>query len=210
MRPTGLAIARPGELRLKRALDVAVATTLLVLLAPLMVVVALLVRLTSPGPALYVQDRVGKGGEHFRIWKFRSMVVDAHERLDELADDNEVSGPVFKMEQDPRVTRVGRVIRRLSLDELPQLFNVVEGSMSLVGPRPPLPHEVATYSAHQYQRLSVAPGLTCIWQVSGRSEIGFDQWVEMDLEYIRTWSLGLDLAILARTLPAVVSGDGAK
>ncbi len=205
----GLLGASAGERLAKRAVDVVGALTMLILLAPLLAIIALVVRATSPGPALFVQDRVGRDDRTFRFYKFRSMRVDAEEVRGGLETDNEATGPVFKIKADPRVTPVGRILRVLSLDELPQLVSVLTGSMSLVGPRPPLPIEVDRYSSHERQRLTVTPGLTCIWQVSGRSDICFEEWVEMDLAYIRRWSLALDLRILLQTLPAVLSGRGA-
>ncbi len=205
----GLLGASPGHARAKRTLDVVGALVLLVLLAPLMLVVAGLVRLTSSGPVLYSQERIGRGGESFRFFKFRTMIPDADKVRTDLLERNEAAGPVFKMRRDPRITPVGRVLRKLSIDELPQLFSVLDGTMSLVGPRPPLPEEVAAYTTWEQQRLLVNPGLTCIWQVSGRSDIGFERWVAMDLAYIRSWNIGLDLQILLRTLPAVLTGRGA-
>ncbi len=205
----GLLGASAGAVLTKRMVDVGGALLMLVLTAPLLAIIALLVRATSPGPALFVQDRVGRDGRTFRFYKFRSMRADAEDVRDELEAGNEATGPVFKIKDDPRVTSVGRVLRALSLDELPQLVSVLTGSMSLVGPRPPLPTEVERYSSHERQRLAVTPGLTCIWQVSGRSDICFEEWVEMDLAYIRRWSLALDLRILLQTLPAVLSGRGA-
>lgn len=205
----GLADAGPLATVTKRTVDVVGAAVLLVLLAPLLALVTVLVVATSPGPAVYVQRRVGRDGAPFALLKFRSMVADADRRKASLADVNEASGPTFKLTHDPRVTRLGRLLRRFSLDELPQLVNVLQGSMSLVGPRPALPEEVAHYDDRARRRLAVKPGLTCLWQVGGRSEIPFEEWVAMDLAYIRGWSLWLDLVILARTLPAVVGGRGA-
>lgn len=206
----GLGSPTPLQALTKRVIDVVGAVALLVLLAPLLAIVALAVKWNSPGPALYVQRRIGRDGTPFDLLKFRSMVDGAHLQRAALVDRNEASGPVFKMTGDPRVTPVGRILRRCSLDELPQLINVVQGSMSLVGPRPPLPEEVATYTERQWQRLLVQPGLTCIWQVSGRSDICFERWIEMDLAYIENWSPSLDIQILCRTLPAVVGGRGAR
>lgn len=197
------------NLFLKRALDVTIAGTALVLLAPLLGVIALAIRLDSPGPVLFRQRRVGRGEMTFDLLKFRSMHQDAERIVHELMAINEATGPLFKSRRDPRVTRVGRVLRRWSLDELPQLWNVLRGEMSLVGPRPPLPREVAQYEPYHRRRLSVAPGLTGLWQVSGRSELSFDEMVEMDIYYIENWSLGLDLRILLRTIPAVFRGRGA-
>jgi exopolysaccharide biosynthesis polyprenyl glycosylphosphotransferase len=194
----------------KRALDLVVAAAGLVLLSPVFAVCALLVRLSSPGPILFRQQRVGLNGRLFTLYKFRSMYVGAEERKRELEAANEMSGPVFKMRADPRITPLGRWLRRLSLDELPQLWNVLKGDMSLVGPRPPLPEEVRRYERWQRRRLSMKPGLTCLWQVSGRNRIGFEDWMRLDLLYIDNWSLKLDLAILARTVPAVLTARGAR
>jgi lipopolysaccharide/colanic/teichoic acid biosynthesis glycosyltransferase len=194
---------------IKRAMDIAVSALAVLILAPLLLAVAILVKVTSRGPIFYVQQRVGRGGMPFRMVKFRSMYLDAHDRRDEHVDDNIHQGPIFKIRDDPRVTSVGRVIRRLSIDELPQLFNVLKGDMSLVGPRPPLPEEFLDYTDRERQRLLVKPGVTCIWQVSGRSDLDFHTWVDMDLEYIETWNLRLDLKLLAKTLPAVITGRGA-
>lgn len=197
------------QLMTRRILDVMTASVLMVALSPLLLVAALAVRLTSPGPILFRQTRAGKGGREFTLYKFRSMYVEAEEEQHELLDYNEVSGPVFKIREDPRLTRVGRLLRRSSIDELPQLWNVVRGDMCLVGPRPPIPDEVEHYTDWERQRLKVKPGITCIWQVSGRSELDFETWVKMDIEYIENWSLWLDLKLLARTIPAVISGRGA-
>jgi exopolysaccharide biosynthesis polyprenyl glycosylphosphotransferase len=193
----------------KRALDIVASSLAIVVLSPVLLIVAFLVKLTSRGPVLYVQQRVGRGGEPFRMVKFRSMYRDAHDRRDEHVHQNIHEGPIFKIREDPRVTPVGRAIRRLSIDELPQFFHVLKGDMSLVGPRPPLPEEFLDYTERERRRLLVKPGLTCIWQVSGRSDVDFETWVDMDLEYIETWSLWLDLKLLAKTLPAVLTGRGA-
>jgi lipopolysaccharide/colanic/teichoic acid biosynthesis glycosyltransferase len=205
----GLPGATPTQLRIKRAIDIAVSALTLVLLSPLLLVLAAAVKFSSPGPALYWSNRVGKDGTTIRIAKFRSMYTDADERLSGLVALNEATGPIFKIKEDPRITPLGRYIRKLSLDELPQLWNVLTGEMSLVGPRPALPSEVATYSELERQRLLVKPGLTCIWQVSGRSDLDFETWMKMDLEYIETWTLSDDLALLVGTIPAVVTGKGA-
>jgi exopolysaccharide biosynthesis polyprenyl glycosylphosphotransferase len=195
----------------KRALDVLVSGALLGLLSPLLVGVSLAIRLSDGGPALFVQTRAGLHGRPFRMLKFRSMVVDAERRLDEVAHLNEMAGPVFKAAGDPRITRLGAVLRRTSVDELPQLWNVLRGEMSLVGPRPPLFEEVARYERWQLRRLSMKPGLTCIWQVSGRNDaVDFDTWMRQDLAYIDNWSLFLDLELLARTVPVVLRGTGAR
>jgi len=205
----GLLTASRLQLATKRTLDIAVSALAIVLLTPILVAVALMVKLTSRGPVFYVQERVGRDGEPFKMLKFRSMYVDAHDRRHEHVDRNIHDGPIFKIRDDPRVTSVGRVIRRLSIDELPQLFNVLKGDMSLVGPRPPLPEEFAHYSTRERQRLLVKPGVTCIWQVSGRSDLDFQTWIDMDLQYIQTWTLRLDLVLLIKTVPAVVTGRGA-
>ena len=194
---------------LKRFLDVLMATLGMVGSLPLWLVIAIAIKLDSPGPLLHVQERVGLNGRRFRFYKFRSMHVDAEERLQSLLGLNEVTGPVFKMRNDPRVTRVGAILRRSSLDELPQLINVLLGEMSLVGPRPPLPREVEQYRLSDYVRLSVKPGLTCFWQISGRSNVSFDQWMELDRTYVQSVSLKVDLAILVRTVWAVLSCRGA-
>jgi exopolysaccharide biosynthesis polyprenyl glycosylphosphotransferase len=194
----------------KRALDVTVASIALVLLAPLMLLIALAIKLDSPGPVLFRQVRIGRGGRPFWFIKFRSMVKNAEQLKRDLMTHNEVKGgTVFKMRNDPRITRVGRFLRRYSLDELPQLIHVLHGEMSLVGPRPPLPAEVANYGEWEMRRLSVTPGLTCLWQISGRSDIGFREWIELDHIYIDTMSFWTDLKILLFTVPAVLTGKGA-
>ncbi|MGH7904749.1 MAG: sugar transferase [Candidatus Dormibacteraceae bacterium] len=194
---------------LKRALDLAVAVVVLVAALPLWLIIAAAIKLDSRGPVLHVQERVGLDGTRFRFFKFRSMHAGAERMLPELLRLNEASGPVFKMRADPRVTRLGRILRRTSLDELPQLINVIRGEMSLVGPRPPLPGEVARYRPSDRIRLTVKPGLTCLWQINGRSECDFDQWMRYDREYVVTRSARLDLAILVRTLWAVLTCRGA-
>jgi len=194
----------------KGVVDRLAAALLLVLLAVPILVITVLIKLSSPGPALLRQVRVGRFGRPFTAYKFRSMLPDAELLRDELEDQNRHDAPtVFKMRQDPRVTRIGRFIRRTSLDELPQLFNVLRGEMSLVGPRPPLPREVVHYQPHDLQRLAATPGMTGLWQVRGRSEIEFEEMVNIDLEYIDNWSLWLDLKIIAQTPIAVVGGRGA-
>lgn len=194
---------------LKRLFDVSIASVAILLTAPIMVLTAILIKLDSPGPILFRQVRVGKDGEHFDCYKFRSMYVDAEQRKMELLACNEADGPVFKMKNDPRITRVGRVIRKLSIDELPQLFNVLKGDMSLVGPRPALPSEVATYTYEQIGRLRAMPGITGLQQVSGRSNLDFKRWVELDLQYISEQSIWKDIIILVRTIPAVLFSKGA-
>ncbi|MBX7145611.1 MAG: sugar transferase [Oligoflexia bacterium] len=199
------------ELSLKRVIDVLGAGLLLVLLAPLFALLAVAIRLDSAGPVFFRQRRMGLNGRIFELIKFRSMRLGAEQQLGELKKFNEMSGPVFKLRDDPRVTRVGRVLRRFSLDELPQLWNVLVGDMSLVGPRPPIPGEVSMYERRDRRRLSMRPGMTCTWQVSGRNEISdFESWVKLDLEYIDNWSLARDFSLLFRTIPAVIFGRGAR
>jgi len=198
-----------GQLLFKRMLDVGVSATMLVMLSPLLLVTALLVKLTSPGPVFFRQARVGMNKRRFKLLKFRSMVADAEQRQHEVAALNEVDGPVFKIRNDPRLTPFGRFIRKTSIDELPQLINVIKGDMSLVGPRPPLPSEVKQYEWLHRKRLSIKPGITCLWQVSGRNSLPFAKWMELDREYIENWSIWLDLKILFRTIPAVLSARGA-
>ncbi len=193
----------------RRVLDFVVSLTALLVLLPLFALMALLIRLDSPGPILFIQRRVGRDGREFSVFKFRSMYMDAEQRLEILLGANERTGPVFKMRQDPRITRVGRLLRKSSFDELPQLLNILRGEMSLVGPRPALPREVALYSPEQRLRLSVTPGLTGLWQVSGRANLSFEQSMDLDLEYIRRQSFALNLLLLARTIPAVLTGYGA-
>jgi lipopolysaccharide/colanic/teichoic acid biosynthesis glycosyltransferase len=196
-------------LALKRALDVFTALLLLILLSPLFGILAILVKLTSRGPVFYRWQVVGKAGQPFVGYKFRSMVQDADALKNALLPRNEMVGPVFKLTRDPRVTPVGARMRRYSLDELPQLFSVLKGDMSLVGPRPPLVTEYERFTLFQKQKLAVKPGITCLWQVNGRNQVSdFDDWVRMDLEYIRNWSLGLDFRILFRTLREIVNGSG--
>jgi exopolysaccharide biosynthesis polyprenyl glycosylphosphotransferase len=197
-------------LAVKRAFDVVASALALLVLAPLLAATAIAIKLDSQGPVFFRQRRVGLNGRTFQILKFRSMYVDAETRLEQLRARNEMSGPVFKMADDPRVTRVGRLIRKASLDEFPQFWNVLQGDMSVVGPRPPLPAEVRQYRQWQRRRLSVKPGITCIWQVSGRNQIDFDRWMELDLEYIDDWSLWRDLHICLRTIPAVLTARGAR
>ncbi|MGE3267409.1 MAG: sugar transferase [Chloroflexota bacterium] len=194
---------------LKRAFDLLAGLAALVALSPLMIAIAVAIKLDSPGPVLYRQERVGKDGVRFKMIKFRSMRQDADKLLEQLRAQNEASGPLFKIRQDPRVTGIGRALRRTSLDELPQLFNVLLGQMSLVGPRPPVPSEVAQYEDWQLGRLRAIPGMTGLWQVSGRSDVPFHDMVRLDLHYIRNWSLWLDLEIILRTIPAVVGNRGA-
>ena len=198
------------KLAIKRVIDIVGATGGLLVGGPVLAMAAIFIKLTSRGPIFFRQVRCGLNGRHFVMYKLRTMEFGAESRRFELNELNEMDGPVFKIARDPRITRVGRIMRRYSIDELPQFWNVLIGDMSLVGPRPPLPVEVAEYQTFERRRLSMRPGITCLWQVSGRSAIGFDGWVRLDLEYIDTWSLANDFSIMLRTLPAVASGDGAS
>ena len=199
----------PLRLAIKRLLDITVSAILLLLLAPVFVVLAIAVKLSSDGPVFYRWKVVGRGGQPFTGYKFRSMVANADALRDELTSRNEMTGPVFKIADDPRITKVGAWLRKYSLDELPQLCSVLKGDMSLVGPRPPLITEFEQFSDYQKQKVAVKPGITCLWQVSGRNQISdFDDWVRLDLEYISRWSLWLDLEILTRTVETVLSGSG--
>ncbi len=202
--------AQAWQLFVKRVLDVVLALVLILLLSPVFVLIALAIKLTSRGPVLFKQARCGMNGRTFTLYKFRSMIANAEMRKRELEKMNEMDGPVFKIKRDPRITTVGRILRKSSLDELPQLFNVLMGDMSFVGPRPPLAVEVELYKQWQRRRLSLKPGLTCIWQVSGRNHIGFEKWMEMDMEYIDNWSLWLDFKIMAKTVFVVLFGYGAS
>jgi lipopolysaccharide/colanic/teichoic acid biosynthesis glycosyltransferase len=200
-----------GYLFVKRALDIVVSATLLVVLGPVLAIIAALVRVTSGSPVLYRWRVVGENGRYFTSYKFRSMVPNADALKDHLLEANEMHGPVFKVRQDPRITPIGRILRRYSLDELPQLWSVLVGSMTLVGPRPPLQTEYAQFTDWQKRKVTVKPGITCLWQISGRNNIrDFDEWVRLDLEYIRRRSLRFDLMILARTIPAVLRARGAS
>ena len=194
----------------KRGVDILISSAAILALAPVFLLVALLIRLDSPGPVLFKQTRVGRWGKTFSFWKLRSMYIDAEERKAAIAKQNEMEGGViFKMKEDPRITRIGKFLRRGSIDELPQLWNVLKGDMSLVGPRPPIPEEVARYGAPAWRRLDVKPGITCTWQVSGRALIPFSEQVAMDRDYVRRRSLLTDLGILLRTVPAVLGRRGA-
>ena len=193
----------------KRTLDLAIALNALLLLGPLFAAVCLLITMEDRGPIFFRQTRIGANGKPFKMWKFRSMAVDAEARRQKLLAQSERDGVCFKMKHDPRITSVGRWIRRLSLDELPQIFNVIRGEMSIVGPRPALPQEVITYDDRARARLQGAPGLTCTWQVSGRADIPFEQQVELDVEYLKDRSLMRDITLIAKTVPAVLTGRGA-
>jgi exopolysaccharide biosynthesis polyprenyl glycosylphosphotransferase len=201
---------KPVQLFLKQLIDTAAAACALTVLAPLLVAVAIAIKLTSDGPIFFRQERVGLHGRMFWMLKFRSMVADAEDRKASLANRNERTGPAFKMADDPRVTPLGRFLRKYSIDELPQLLNVLRGDMSLVGPRPALPGEVARYEAWQRRRLSVRPGLTCVWQVSGRDQVSFGTWMLLDMRYIDHWSLWADLRLIVHTVPVVLLGRGAS
>lgn len=199
-----------GQGAVKRAFDLAGSAAFLLVFSPLYLLIALLIKLEDGGPAIFGQTRVGRHGRLFKMYKFRSMCLDAEERLREvMARNHHREGVTFKLKDDPRITRVGRWLRKYSLDELPQLYNVLRGDMSLVGPRPPVPREVALYSLADRRRLAVKPGITCFWQISGRANIDFSGQVKLDVDYIEHQSLWLDLKILARTVPAVMSGTGA-
>jgi len=193
----------------KRAFDLMVAAAALILLVPIIPLIAVMIKLDTPGPVFYRQQRVGRRGRVFDFYKFRSMFADADERKKEVEALNEQDGPVFKVRSDPRVTDVGRFLRRSSLDEIPQIFNVVRGEMSIVGPRPPLPSEVLRYQPWHRRRLEVTPGITCLWQISGRSHLSFNEWMRLDMEYIRQRSLRTDMLILLKTIPAVIARKGA-
>jgi len=194
---------------IKRLLDVCVSAVMLVVLSPIFLVTALAIKIDNPGPAFYKQTRVGKWGKLFTMYKFRSMILGADKMKQQLLDQNESGGVIFKMKRDPRITRVGRIVRKLSIDELPQLWNVLKGDMSLVGPRPPVPGEVAQYEYTDRRRLDAIPGITCIWQVSGRSDIDFKGQVRLDVQYIENQSFGGDIKLLLKTIPAVLFGKGA-
>ena len=197
------------QLIMKRVIDIVGSAVLLLALAPLFAIIALLIKFDSPGPILFAQERVGYNKRRFKVLKFRTMVVDAEKKQLKLEHLNEAEGPVFKIRKDPRITRVGALLRRFSIDELPQLVNVFKGEMSLVGPRPLPVRDVERIDKQWHKRrFSIKPGITCLWQVNGRSNIGFNEWVRMDLDYIDKWSLGLDLLILMKTIPAVFQGSG--
>ena len=192
---------------IKRSIDIICSLAGIIVLSPVFLIVAILIKIEDPkGSIFFCQERNGQHPNTFKMYKFRSMVHNAEELLKDLQHKNEQTGPAFKMTDDPRITKVGKFIRKTSLDELPQLFNVLKGDMSLVGPRPPIPREVKEYNSYQMQRLLVKPGLTCIWQVSGRNNIGFDEWVDMDIEYIKTRNLLLDIKLILKTVK-VLFGD---
>ena len=195
----------------KRIIDIVASLIGIIILLPIFIIIAIIIKLEDPkGKVFFSQIRNGKDGKEFNMYKFRSMVHNAEELLEELKEQNEMDGPVFKIKEDPRITKVGKFIRKTSIDELPQLFNVLLGDMSLVGPRPPIPREVAQYNDYQLQRLLVKPGITCYWQKSGRNNIDFDEWVELDLKYIRERSLLNDIKIIFKTLPVLLGDSNAS
>ncbi|HHP5737876.1 sugar transferase [Bacillus paranthracis] len=203
--------ARKGYLAVKRCIDFIGALCGIILLSPIFLIVALLIKYEDPkGPVFFKQVRIGKDGREFYMYKFRSMVIDAEEKLKDLLKHNEVSGAMFKMKEDPRVTRIGKIIRKTSIDELPQLLNVLKGEMSLVGPRPPLPREVKEYTAYDKQRLLVTPGCAGLWQVTERNSVGFKEMVELDLEYINKRSVIYDLKIILKTIRIMIKSNGAS
>jgi exopolysaccharide biosynthesis polyprenyl glycosylphosphotransferase len=193
----------------KRVFDIFAAISLLLVLLPLLIIVAIMIKLTSRGKVLYVQERNGFQGKIFKMYKFRSMIMNADTLINELESKNEAQGPMFKIKDDPRVTKVGRFIRKTSIDELPQLFNIIRGEMTFVGPRPPLPEEVAKYESWHKLRLSVKPGLTGLWQISGRSHVGFEEMIRMDLRYIRERSIIYDIKIIIKTIPVIFGSTDA-
>lgn len=195
----------------KRVFDIICSLIAIIILSPVFILISILIKIEDPkGKILFSQDRCGKNGKIFKMYKFRSMVHNAEELLEDLQKMNEMSGPVFKIKEDPRITRVGKFIRKTSLDELPQIINILNGDMSFVGPRPPLVNEVKQYNEYQIQRLLVKPGLTCIWQVSGRNNIDFDEWIELDLKYIKERNLMLDLTLILKTIPALLGDENAS
>jgi lipopolysaccharide/colanic/teichoic acid biosynthesis glycosyltransferase len=208
--PFPAAPARPGWYAVaKRGIDIVFSATILLITLPVVALAALGITIVTRGNPFYRQDRVGLGGRRFRMWKLRTMVRGAHQMLPELRKFNEADGPVFKMRDDPRLHVLGGILRRTSIDELPNFVNVLFGDMALVGPRPPLPDEVAHYDAYALRRLVVQPGVTCLWQISGRSHLSFEEWMALDNAYIDSWSPWYDLAIVAKTIPAVLRGVGA-
>lgn len=195
----------------KRVMDILGALLGIVLLSPLFIIVSIVIKIEDPkGKILFAQERCGKDNKKFYMYKFRSMVSNAEELLDGLKEFNEMDGPVFKIKNDPRITKIGKFIRKTSIDELPQLINVLKGEMSIVGPRPAIPREVEQYNEYQLQRLSVKPGITCIWQVSGRNAIDFENWVELDLKYIKERNLMLDIKLILKTIPALLGDSNAS
>lgn len=194
---------------IKRVIDIICSLAAIIVLSPIMIITALAIVIESPGNPIFAQERVGKDGKLFKMYKFRSMCLDAEKKLKKLQKKNEADGPVFKIKDDPRITKVGHFIRKFSIDELMQLFNILKGDMSIIGPRPALPNEVAEYDEFAKLRLKVKPGLSCYWQVSGRSNIGFEEWMQLDVKYINEMSLFTDIKIILLTIPAILKGDGA-
>lgn len=194
----------------KRTMDIIFSLIGIIISSPILLITAIIIKLDSEGPIIFAQDRVGQNGKLFKMYKFRSMIDDAEKLLYKLKDKNEMSGPMFKMKYDPRITKVGRFIRRTSIDELPQLINILRGEMSLVGPRPNLPQEVEKFNEIQKQKLLVKPGLTCYWQVMGRSNIGFEEWMRLDLKYIRERNTWIDIKLIFRTVGVLFGDDGAR
>jgi exopolysaccharide biosynthesis polyprenyl glycosylphosphotransferase len=199
-----------GYYLIKRIIDIIGSLCGALLLSPVMIVVAIWIKLDSKGPVIFEQNRVGQDGKAFKMYKFRSMCSDAEHLLDKLREKNEMSGPMFKIKEDPRITQIGRFIRNTSIDELPQLFNILKGEMSLVGPRPSLPKEVAQFTAFQKQRLIAKPGLTCYWQVRGRSDVSFQEWMEMDVEYLENRNTLVDLGLIFKTFRVFLGDRGAS
>jgi lipopolysaccharide/colanic/teichoic acid biosynthesis glycosyltransferase len=198
-----------GYFIFKRIIDFIGALAGLILISPVMIIVAIWIKLDSKGPVFFAQDRVGRDGKKFVMYKFRSMCTQAEELLDKLEDDNEMAGPMFKMKEDPRITKVGKLVRKTSIDELPQLLNILKGEMSLVGPRPSLPKEVVQFTSFQKQRLIAKPGLTCYWQVNGRSDVTFKEWMKMDVEYIVDRNTLLDIMLIFKTVGVLFGDKGA-
>jgi exopolysaccharide biosynthesis polyprenyl glycosylphosphotransferase len=194
--------------QIKKTIDFFMSIVIMILFSPVFLIIALLIKLEDGGPILFKQQRVGKHGRLFNCFKFRTMVTNAENLKEQLMHLNEQDGPVFKIKNDPRITKIGRFLRKTSLDELPQFFNVLIGDMSIVGPRPPVPSEVKQYARSLNRRLSINPGITCIWQVSGRNNIPFNKWMEMDMEYIDNWSLTLDFIIILKTIKVIIKRDG--
>ena len=201
--------SKTGYEVMKRVFDFVCSLVAIIVLSPLMLAVGIAIKIEDGDPVIFTQTRIGKDGKPFKMYKFRSMWKNAEKYQSKLEDQNEADGPVFKIEDDPRITKVGKFIRRYSIDELAQLFNIIKGDMSIVGPRPPLENEVECYTPYERQRLSVKPGLTCYWQCSGRSNIGFDEWMELDIKYINERSALTDLKLIFKTIPAVLKHDGA-
>jgi len=199
-----------GYFIIKRIIDVIGALSGIILISPVMIIVAIWIKIDSKGPVFFAQNRVGRDGTHFTMYKFRSMCTGAERLLNELKDDNEMSGPMFKMKDDPRITKIGKFIRKTSIDELPQLFNILKGDMSIVGPRPSLPKEVVQFTPFQKRRLVAKPGLTCYWQVNGRSDVSFKEWMIMDVEYIEDRNTWVDIVLIFKTVGVLFGDEGAR